>query len=50
VTSRGLMLNIAGGWHTHLDVLVARLEGRPHPGFWRQFTALEPDYAQRIPA
>lgn len=50
VETRGLMLSIACGWHTHLDILAARVEGRPHTGFWRQIVALEPVYERRIPA
>lgn len=43
------MLSVAGGWHTHLDILVDRLNGRTPPGFWTTHTRLEAEYAQRIP-
>ncbi len=42
-------LSVAGGWHTHLDILVDRLDGRTSPGFWTTHTRLEAEYAQRIP-
>ncbi|KAF1717716.1 ATPase [Pseudoxanthomonas yeongjuensis] len=46
---REQMLSVAGGWHTHLDILVDRLDGRMSPGFWTTHTRLEAEYAQRIP-
>jgi uncharacterized protein YndB with AHSA1/START domain len=44
------MTSIAGGWHTHLDILGARLEGREPEGFWRLHTRLEAEYAKRLRA
>jgi len=44
------MTSIAGGWHTHLDILAARLEGREPEGFWRRHTRLEAEYAKRLRA
>jgi uncharacterized protein YndB with AHSA1/START domain len=49
IPDRDTMLSIAGGWHTHLDILRARLEGREPAGFWATHTRLESEYAQRIP-
>jgi len=46
---REQMLSVAGGWHTHLDILADRLDGRTPPGFWTTHTRLEAEYAQRIP-
>ena len=43
------MLNVSGGWHAHLDVLVARLEGTTPPGFWPAIARLEKEYQARIP-
>ncbi len=46
---RETLLNIAAGWHTHLDILVARLRGEkpaPFRDAWRQ---LKSEYEQRIP-
>ncbi|MFD2058992.1 SRPBCC family protein [Mesorhizobium calcicola] len=47
---RSLMLNIAPGWHMHLDILAARLRGeRPEP-FWDGWARLRQDYDRRLPA
>jgi uncharacterized protein YndB with AHSA1/START domain len=43
------MTSVAAGWHTHLDILVARLTGATPEGFWRQHTRLEREYIQRLP-
>ncbi len=50
LASRGEMVGVGAGWHTHLDILAARLEGQPPEGFWRKHTRLEAEYEQRIPA
>jgi uncharacterized protein YndB with AHSA1/START domain len=42
------MVNTAGGWHTHLGILVDRLNGRVPQPFWTVFTQLEGEYAHRI--
>lgn len=41
-------LSVAGGWHTHLNILRDRLEGKTPEGFWRVHTRLEQEYAQRL--
>jgi len=47
---RSMMLNIAPGWHIHLDILAARLRGeRPEP-FWDGWLRLRKDYDERLPA
>lgn len=46
---REAMLSVSGGWHAHLDILAARLEGREPPPFWRTHTRLEAEYDRRIP-
>lgn len=43
------MLSVSGGWHVHLDILAARLEGREPPPFWRSLARVEPEYDRRIP-
>lgn len=53
VTHRRLLsaatrLSVAAGWHAHLGVLRARLEGREPEGFWRSFVRLEAEYARRL--
>ncbi|MCC8364383.1 SRPBCC family protein [Lysobacter sp. A6] len=49
LASRVVMLSVAAGWHTHLDILVARLEGSTPEGFWRRHTRLESEYDKRLP-
>jgi uncharacterized protein YndB with AHSA1/START domain len=49
IASRDMLLSVAAGWHTHLDILVARLNDDTPVGFWRQHTRLEREYAQRLP-
>ena len=46
---RGQLLGLSAGWHAHLDVLAARLEGRDLPAFWANWTKLRADYDQRLP-
>jgi uncharacterized protein YndB with AHSA1/START domain len=36
----------AGGWHAHLALLVALLEGKPLPPFWGMHAHLAPIYAR----
>ncbi|MBT1155201.1 SRPBCC family protein [Aminobacter anthyllidis] len=48
LTDPGAMLNVAAGWHTHLGILAARLEGREPDGFWRTHTRLVSEYAERF--
>lgn len=50
LASRGEMVGVGSGWHAHLEVLAARLEGRKPEGFWRTHTRLEAEYEERIPA
>ena len=47
---RASLLNHASGWHTHLDVLVARASGTDPAPFWSAFTRLLREYDRRIPA
>ncbi|HUP98267.1 MAG TPA: SRPBCC family protein [Usitatibacter sp.] len=43
------MLSVSGGWHAHLDILVALMEARDPPKFWRSHAKLEQEYERRIP-
>ncbi len=36
------------GWHTHLSLLVAELEGSPRPLFWAPHLKLRPIYAKLL--
>ena len=49
IGSRDMLLSVAAGWHTHLDILVARLTDTVPEGFWRRHTRLEREYEQRLP-
>ncbi|WP_367716784.1 SRPBCC family protein [Nitratireductor sp. GISD-1A_MAKvit] len=48
LADRGEMINVSGGWHAHLAVLEAVLEGQKSPHFWSQIAALEAAYAARF--
>lgn len=37
--------SVGGGWHTHLAILVANLEGTVPPPFWKTHLAVEGIYA-----
>lgn len=40
------LCNYAGGWHTHLSILVALLEGAPRPAFWAMHARLQAEYEE----
>lgn len=44
------MLNVAGGWHTHLDILEDVLAERAPRPFWTNFGTNEAAYDRLIPA
>ena len=46
---RAAMRSVAGGWHTHLDILVDRLSGRATRPFWSTIAALDAAYDERLP-
>lgn len=46
--SRDEILSVCGGWHTHLDILVAILNDRKPRPFWKQQTMAEAEYERRI--
>lgn len=50
IEDRGARLSISAGWHMHLALLTARLNGQTPPDFWSGWTALKADYDKRIPA
>lgn len=47
---RPTLLRVAAGWHSHLDVLVARSSGKEPAAFWDGMIELLADYDKRIPA
>lgn len=44
------MLSVAGGWHTHLGILVDHLNDRTPQPFWSTHARLEAEYERRIAA
>lgn len=47
---RARLAGVAGGWHTHLAMLVARLNGETPPAFWALHEEHETAYRQRFEA
>jgi uncharacterized protein YndB with AHSA1/START domain len=47
---RASLLGVGAGWHTHLDVLVARVTGKEPEPFWDRMSRLRKEYERRIPA
>ncbi len=50
IGDRSRLLNISAGWHTHLDILSAKLRDETPPLFWEGWSRLKAEYAERIPA
>jgi uncharacterized protein YndB with AHSA1/START domain len=50
LATRSGMVDVAAGWHTHLDILQAKLEERDPPPFWSTHERLEEEYQRRIPS
>jgi uncharacterized protein YndB with AHSA1/START domain len=46
---RATLLGVGAGWHTHLDVLVARTAGEEPEPFWDGWSRLRQEYDRRIP-
>lgn len=46
--SGATVLSVSSGWHTHLDILVALLEGRRPGHFWKTMVELESEYEERL--
>ncbi len=46
---RATALNVAGGWHTHLSILIDHLSGRTARPFWSNFLGVYKEYETRIP-
>lgn len=42
------LASVGSGWHTHLGILVDRLEGNEPKGFWTVHTRMEKEYKQII--
>jgi uncharacterized protein YndB with AHSA1/START domain len=50
VPDRASLLNVSSGWHMHLDVLVARANGKEPKPFWDGWLRLKSEYDKRLPA
>lgn len=48
IPDRGTLLSVSGGWHGHLDILVAKLSGAPVPDFWTTWAQLKAEYEVRL--
>lgn len=49
LSGRDDVLSVSAGWHAHLALLVAQLQGREPPRYWQLHTRLEAEYAARLP-
>ena len=45
---RAARVNVAGGWHAHLAILVDRMEGREPRGFWSAYATAEAQYEKLL--
>jgi uncharacterized protein YndB with AHSA1/START domain len=43
--NKEIRVGLASGWHTHLDILIACLDGEIPPNFWSTHTRMEELYA-----
>jgi uncharacterized protein YndB with AHSA1/START domain len=50
LADRNEMVDVSGGWHSHLDVLEYRLNERTPPPFWLLFGDIEGRYQREYPA
>jgi hypothetical protein len=51
LADRRTMLMVGPGWHMHLDLLAARVNGAPDPArFWDGWLCLQKEYGRRLPA
>jgi uncharacterized protein YndB with AHSA1/START domain len=48
--NRNYMLRVSAGWHMHLDVLLARANGKEPDPFWDGWLRLTKEYDRRLPA
>ena len=46
--SSEVVLSVSGGWHTHLDILVAIFEHKKPKPFWKTQTAFTAEYERRL--
>ncbi len=46
--NRDFIIGALAGWHTHLGILVDRLEGKKPEGFWRVHSTMEKEYERIV--
>lgn len=49
-TDRAMRIMVGAGWHAHLDILRARLDGSKPAPFWDCWKKLRSEYEARLPA
>lgn len=49
LANRAEMVDVAGGWHTHLAILEDQANGRTPRPFWATWTGMEEEYDRRLP-
>jgi uncharacterized protein YndB with AHSA1/START domain len=49
LSGRGMMVEVCGGWHAHLAILVERASGRTPDAFWDVWRRTDGEYERRIP-
>lgn len=45
---RSILIGAASGWHTHLGILIDKLNGRKPKGFWKVHKRMEREYELRL--
>lgn len=43
--NKATRISLSSGWHTHLDILIANLDGEIPPNFWSSYTQMEELYS-----
>lgn len=47
-TDPSVQASVLGGWHTHLEIAMAALQGKTPPNFWVRHTELEGEYGAML--
>lgn len=50
VIDRSTSISVSGGWHAHLDLLVARLSCQDPEPFWDNVNRVKSEHEQRVSA
>jgi uncharacterized protein YndB with AHSA1/START domain len=49
ISDRANTIMVGAGWHMHLDILAARINGRTPDDFWIGWQRLRDEYTRRLP-